>query len=105
VGLRLLRSIGLFIVAVLAAVSAGAQTPASCTVPGPAPEAVFHVTVVLVEKRTLVTSVGTVSATPPQTPPVQASLAVHALASLHVVPSGAFGFEHSPVAGEQVPAV
>src|SRR6185295_19275439 len=29
---------------------------------------------------------------------------VHALPSLHAVPSGAAGFEHAPVAGSQTPA-
>jgi len=77
---------------------------ASWTVPGPAPEAEFHVIAVLVVNRTFVTSLGTTSVTPPQTPPVQLSFPVQALPSLQVVPLGAFGFEQRPVAGEQVPA-
>jgi hypothetical protein len=74
-------------------------------VPGPALEAEFHVSVVLVENWTFVISLGTTSVTPPQTPLVQLSFAVQALPSLQVVPLGAAGFEQSPVAGEQVPAV
>jgi hypothetical protein len=41
---------------------------------------------------------------PRQAPPRQRSPCVHALPSLHVVPSAAAGFEHAPVAGLQVPA-
>jgi hypothetical protein len=37
-------------------------------------------------------------------PATQVSICVHALASLHVVPSGRGGFEHAPVAGSQLPA-
>jgi hypothetical protein len=39
-----------------------------------------------------------------QTPDWQVSPVVHALPSLHVVPSSAFGFEHAPVPGSQTPA-
>src|SRR5439155_1018314 len=38
------------------------------------------------------------------TPFWQVSVCVQALPSLHVVPSGLFGFEHTPVDGSQVPA-
>ena len=41
---------------------------------------------------------------PVQTPARQVSVEVQAFASLHVVPSGAVGFEQAPVAGLQVPA-
>jgi hypothetical protein len=42
---------------------------------------------------------------PPRHVPVsQASVRVHALPSLHVVPSGAAGLEHWPVCTLQVPA-
>ena len=41
---------------------------------------------------------------PAQTPAVQTSLVVLALPSSHVVPSDAFGFEHTPVPGLHVPA-
>ena len=41
---------------------------------------------------------------PPQTPPVQTSLVVQLLPSLHVVPFGAVGLEQVPVAGLHVPA-
>jgi hypothetical protein len=41
---------------------------------------------------------------PVQTPPWQASVCVHALPSLHVVPSEAAGFEHVPEFGSHVPA-
>ena len=43
-------------------------------------------------------------AVPSHTPDAQASTRVHALPSLHEVPSGAAGFEQAPVAGSQVPA-
>ena len=42
---------------------------------------------------------------PEQTPAWQVSVCVQALPSLHAVPFGAFGFEHVPVAGLQVPAM
>ena len=41
---------------------------------------------------------------PVQVPLWQPSVRVHALASLHVVPLAAAGFEHVPLAGLQVPA-
>ena len=41
---------------------------------------------------------------PVQTPVWQVSVCVHAFASLHAVPFGAFGFEHVPLAGLQTPA-
>jgi hypothetical protein len=41
---------------------------------------------------------------PAQVPAAHTSLAVQALSSLQVVPSGAAGFEQTPVAGLQVPA-
>src|SRR3989442_8581704 len=41
---------------------------------------------------------------PVQTPERQVSVWVHALPSLQAVPSGASGFEHTPVHGLQVPA-
>jgi hypothetical protein len=40
---------------------------------------------------------------PPQTPAVHVSFSVHALPSSQVVPLLAFGFEHVPVCGSQVP--
>jgi hypothetical protein len=40
---------------------------------------------------------------PPQTPAVHVSFIVHALPSLQVVPSVAFGLEHVPVCGSHVP--
>jgi len=40
---------------------------------------------------------------PTHAPAVHASVCVHALPSLHVVPSAAFGFEHVPVDGLHVP--
>jgi len=42
---------------------------------------------------------------PVQTPVWQVSACVHALPSLHVVPSAFDGFEQVPVDGLQVPAV
>jgi hypothetical protein len=42
---------------------------------------------------------------PVQVPFWQASVCVHALPSLHVVPFAATGFEHWPLLGLQVPAV
>jgi hypothetical protein len=45
-----------------------------------------------------------VTAVPLQTPDWQVSPVVQALPSLHVVPLGAVGFEHIPVAGLHVPA-
>jgi hypothetical protein len=47
---------------------------------------------------------GAVIADPKQLPAAQASLTVHALPSLQVVPSGAVGFEQLPVPGLHVPA-
>jgi hypothetical protein len=44
-------------------------------------------------------------APPPHTPPVQASLTVHAFPSLHAVVSALAGLEQRPVAGTHVPAV
>ena len=41
---------------------------------------------------------------PTQKPAWQASLSVHALASLHELPSAFAGFEQLPVAGSHVPA-
>jgi hypothetical protein len=41
---------------------------------------------------------------PVHVPAWHVSVWVHALPSLHAVPSGAFGFEHAPVVGSQVPA-
>jgi hypothetical protein len=41
---------------------------------------------------------------PVQVPPWHASVCVHALPSLHAVPSAAVGFEHAPLLGLQVPA-
>lgn len=41
---------------------------------------------------------------PVHTPDWQTSVCVHALPSLQVVPSAIAGFEHSPVAGLQIPA-
>ena len=41
---------------------------------------------------------------PAQTPPLHVSVMVQAFPSLHVVPFGALGFEHSPIAGLHVPA-
>jgi hypothetical protein len=40
---------------------------------------------------------------PVHTPATHASICVHALPSLHVVPSGSVGFEHAPVVGSHVP--
>ena len=40
-----------------------------------------------------------------QVPAWQVSVCVHALPSLHAVPSALFGFEHVPVEGSQVPAL
>src|SRR5580698_1083350 len=42
---------------------------------------------------------------PVQVPATQLSLCVHALLSLHAVPSVTVGFEHVPEAGLQVPVV
>ena len=42
---------------------------------------------------------------PVQTPVWHVSVCVHALPSLHVLPSGLAGFEQVPVAGLQVPAL
>ena len=42
---------------------------------------------------------------PVHTPVWHVSVCVQALASLHAVPSGAAGFEHTPLAGLQVPAL
>jgi hypothetical protein len=41
---------------------------------------------------------------PVHVPAWQVSVCVHAFASLHAVPFGAFGFEHVPFAGLQTPA-
>jgi hypothetical protein len=41
---------------------------------------------------------------PTHVPPWHVSVCVQALPSLHVVPSGAAGLEHAPVAGSHVPA-
>jgi hypothetical protein len=41
---------------------------------------------------------------PTHAPAWHVSLCVHALPSLHAVPSAFAGFEHAPVAGSQVPA-
>jgi hypothetical protein len=41
---------------------------------------------------------------PVQVPDWQRSVCVQAFPSLHLVPSGAFGFEQAPVPGSQVPA-
>jgi hypothetical protein len=41
---------------------------------------------------------------PAQVPAWQVSVWVHALPSLQVVPFGALGFEHAPVAGLHTPA-
>ncbi len=41
---------------------------------------------------------------PTHVPLWQVSVRVHALPSLHAVPSAAAGFEHRPVAGSHVPA-
>jgi hypothetical protein len=41
---------------------------------------------------------------PVHTPATHVSLCVHALSSLHVVPSGSAGLEHAPVIGSHVPA-
>jgi hypothetical protein len=41
---------------------------------------------------------------PTHVPLMHASFCVHAFPSLHDVPSGAFGFEHTPVTELQVPA-
>src|SRR5437764_824207 len=40
---------------------------------------------------------------PVQVPATHASVCVHAFVSLQAVPSGAAGFEQTPVAGEQLP--
>jgi hypothetical protein len=45
-----------------------------------------------------------VKAVPAHDPLVQTSFCVQALPSLHVVPLGAFGLEHIPFEGLQVPA-
>src|SRR4051812_32951464 len=50
-------------------------------------------------------AVQTTGLLPVQTPPMQASVWVHALPSSHTVPSGAAGFEHMPLVGSQVPAM
>jgi hypothetical protein len=42
---------------------------------------------------------------PMHAPPAQASVVVQPFASLQAVPSGAAGFEHSPVPGLHVPAM
>jgi hypothetical protein len=42
---------------------------------------------------------------PVHTPAMHASVCVHALPSLQVVPSGALGFEHIPLLGLHVPAM
>src|SRR5206468_1476351 len=49
--------------------------------------------------------VGQTTRLPPvHTPVSQVSVCVHALPSVHVLPSGLAGFEHVPVAGLHVPA-
>ncbi|HEX4422174.1 MAG TPA: hypothetical protein VH165_29885 [Kofleriaceae bacterium] len=47
---------------------------------------------------------GQVYAMPLQTPPVQVSVELHVLPSLHVEPSSLAGLEQSPVVASQVPA-
>src|SRR5206468_209062 len=49
-------------------------------------------------------AVQTTGLPPAQAPPWQVSLWVQASASLHAVPSEAFGFEQAPLAGSQAPA-
>ena len=46
----------------------------------------------------------TIGSFPTHSPPRQASVRVQALPSSQAAPSGAFGFEHRPVAGSQMPA-
>ena len=62
-----------------------------------APVAVLHVPV----RQSLESQ--TTGLDPEQAPDWQVSVRVQALASLQVVPSGLFGFEHVPLAGLQVP--
>jgi hypothetical protein len=52
----------------------------------------------------LSTSSGDAVPVPTQAPPWHASFVVQTLASSHVVPSGAAGFEQTPVAAAHVPA-
>jgi hypothetical protein len=49
-------------------------------------------------------SLQTTTAPPLHAPPPHVSLCVHASPSVHAVPSFAFGFEQTPVAGAQTPA-
>jgi hypothetical protein len=65
-----------------------------CPVVGLQSPAVWHASV----------AAHTVSAPALHAPLWQVSVWVHALPSLHAVPSGEAGFEHWPVAGSQVPA-
>ena len=50
-------------------------------------------------------AVHTTGFAPKQAPDVQVSVCVHALPSVHTLPSGFNGFEQMPVGGLHVPAV
>jgi hypothetical protein len=50
-------------------------------------------------------AVHSVGLLPVQVPPCQVSVCVHALLSLHAVPSSLAGFEQVPLVGSQVPAL
>src|SRR6185369_3795869 len=74
--------------------------PSGAGTPGHSPVNVSQVPATWHSVRPLLQSTGLL---PTQLPAWQVSVCIHASPSVQVVPSGLLGFEHSPVAGVQVP--